>query len=303
MSEQQNPPSDPSPAPPSQPTPERRPHPLEQRSRPPTANPQQRQQVTLRIPSVSPSATYILIAINVAVFVLRAVSPDIDERIFLWGANHPSDVLLGGEYYRLLTSMFLHASLFNAVGNYAPQNALHLIFNMYILYGVGTSLERLFGHVRFLIIYLLGGLGGAVLSTLLGGLDTYSVGASGAVFAILGGEFVYLYHHRILLGASGRARRQSLIIFAVINLIFGLASTLPGSQMLVDNWAHLGGLLGSVILSWYISPILTLRAHPDQPGQILGEDINPLSRRYWVVSIYATVLVILIFVGVYLARR
>lgn len=293
--------SEPENRPPAEPTPsDRRPHPLEQKPQPrPEGQP--RQQINLRIPSVIPRATYILIAINVAVFLLRATSADLDERIFLWGANHGADVVRG-EYYRLVTSMFLHASIFNVRGGYAFSNALHLIFNMYILYGVGMSLERLFGHARFLIIYLLGGLGGSVLSVLLGGLDSYSVGASGAVFAILGGEFVYLYHHRKLMGARGRARRNSLISFAFINLIFGLASTLPGSQMRIDNWAHLGGLIGGMTLSWFISPILNLRAHPDHPGEILGEDINPLSRSYWAVSIYATVLVILVFVGVYLAR-
>ena len=282
-------------------------HPLE---RPPPPRPEPgpddqapRQRVNLRIPSVNPTATYVLIAINVLIFVIRAISRDLDEQIFLWGANHAPDVLLKGEYYRLFTSMFLHASIFNPFGGYALQNSLHLIFNMYILYAVGTSLERLFGHTRFLIIYLLGGLGGSVLSVLLSGPDSYSVGASGAVFAILGGEFIYLYHHRKLMGAAGRARRQSLIVFGVVNLIFGFASLVPGSAMRVDNWAHIGGLAGGLILSWFISPILNLRAHPDHPGEILGEDVNPLRKKYWIVSVYATALVILVFIGVAIARR
>jgi rhomboid protease GluP len=259
--------------------------------------------VNLRIPSVEPYATYALIAINVLIFVIRAFSRDLDDQIFLWGANHAPDVLLNSEYYRLFTSMFLHASIFNPFGGYALQNSLHLIFNMYILYAVGISLERLFGHARFLIIYLLGGLGGSVLSLLLSGPDSYSVGASGAVFAILGGEFIYLYHHRILMGAVGRARRQSLIVFGVVNLVFGFASLAPGSAMRVDNWAHIGGLAGGMILAWFISPILNLRSHPDHPGEILGEDVNPLRKKYWVVSVYATALVILVFIGVAIARR
>jgi rhomboid protease GluP len=277
-------------------------HPLE---RPPEPRPQgqPRQRVNLRIPSVRPTATYALIAINVLIFAVRVISPELDEQIFLWGANHAPDVLLKGEYYRLFTSMFLHASIFNLFGGYAFQNSLHLIFNMYILYAVGISLERLFGHARFLIIYLLGGLGGSVLSMLLSGPNSYSVGASGAVFAILGGEFVYLYHHRKLMGEAGRARRQSLVVFGVVNLVFGFASLIPGSAMRIDNWAHIGGLIGGLILAWFISPILNLRAHPDHPGEILGEDVNPLSKKYWVVSVYATALVILVFIGVSIARR
>lgn len=278
-------------------------HPLERPPEPRPENEAPRQRINLRIPSVQPTATYALIAINVMIFVIRAFSPEQDEQIFLWGANHAPDVLLNGEYYRLFTSMFLHASIFNGFGGYALQNSLHLILNMYILFAIGSSLERLFGHARFLIIYILGGLAGSVLSTLLGGQNSYSVGASGAVFAILGGEFAYLYHHRKLMGAAGEARRRSLIVFGVINLVFGLASALPGSAMRVDNWAHIGGLAGGLILSWFISPILNLRAHPDHPGEILGEDVNPLSKKYWVVSVYATALVILLFIGVSIARR
>lgn len=287
------------PQPPEQPA--RRPHPLEYRPPPPEAAPP-RQRINLRLPAVAPYVTYALIVINALVFLLRAFSRDVDLDLLLWGANQGDAVLRGGEYYRLLTSMFLHASIFDRAGGYAFANALHLIFNMYILYGVGMSLERVFGHLRFGIIYLLGGLSGSVLSALLGGLENFSVGASGAVFAILGAEFVFLYYHRRLMGAAGRARRSSLIAFGIINLLFGLASNVPGSQLRVDNWGHVGGLAGGLILAWFISPIFNLRAHPAHPGELLGEDTNPLSRRYWVVSVYATVLVVLVFIGGLLAR-
>lgn len=286
------------------PPPERKQHPLERAPQPPPAEQQApRQKVMLRIPAVRPTVTYALLAINILVFLVRALSPTWDESIFLWGASHAPDVLLNGEYYRLVTAMFLHASIYSAFGNFMFANALHLIFNMYILYAVGMTLERLFGHARFLIVYLFGGLGGSVLSVLLGNWNSYSVGASGAVFAILGAEFIYLHHHRKLMGAAGRARRNSLISFAVINLLFGIASTVPGSQMRVDNWAHIGGLLGGVILAWFISPIFMLRAHPDHPGEFLAEDTNPLNRKYWVVSLYLTALVILVFIGVSMALR
>lgn len=276
-------------------------HPLEEAPRPAPQPPRQR--VTLHIPSVKPTATYILIAINVFIFVIRALSPAWDESLFVWGANHQPDVLLRGEYYRLFTSMFLHAGIIDPFGRYVFTYALHILSNMYILFAVGSSLERLMGHARFLIVYLLGGLGGSVLSVLLGSPESYSVGASGAVFAIVAGEFVYLYHHRQLLGEAGRARRSSLIGFAVMNFMIGLISTLPGTAVSIDNWAHLGGMLGGLALAWFICPILVLRAYPDRPGEILGEDSNPLNKRLWIVSVYATVLVILVFVGVFLARR
>lgn len=272
-------------------------HPLEERPTPPQAS-QPRQRINLRIPAVSPTATYILIAVNVFIFTLRALSPSWDESLFLWGADNARLVLGQGEYYRLFTSMFLHAGIYSSSGGFALQNGLHILSNMYILYAVGLSLEPIFGHARFLIIYLLGGLAGSVLSVLLGNTDSYSVGASGAVFAILGGEFVFLWHQRKLLGEAGRERRRSLIVFGIMNLAIGLLSTLQGSRLRIDNWAHLGGLIGGVALAWFISPIYNLRIHPDHPGELQTEDINPLNRRYWIVSVYATILVILVFIGV-----
>lgn len=276
-------------------------HPLEQMPTRPAGEPRQR--VNLRIPSVSPTATYVLIAINVIVFLIRAFSVQIDEQLFLWGANHAPDIFSKGEYYRLFTSMFLHAGIFNERGTYALQYSFHIISNMYVLYAVGVSMERLFGHARFLIVYLLGGVTGSIVSALFGGNDVYAVGASGAVFAVLAAEFIYLYHHRQLMGAAGRARRQTLIVFAVLTFAGGLISQLPGSDVVIDNWGHAGGLIGGLILSWVISPILNLRQHPDHPAELLGEDINPLRKHYWFVSIYATGLVILTFVGVFLAHR
>lgn len=284
------------------PPPERRKqHPLERdpaapQGTPPGGQPP-RQQVILHIPSVRPTVTYTIIAINVAIFLIRAISPDLNDQIFLWGANHGSDVIVNGEVYRLLTSMFLHASIYDFRGVFVPANSLHLIFNMYILYAIGTQVERLFGHVRFTAIYLLGGLAGSVLSAALGGGDSYSVGASGAVFAVIGAQFVYLYQHRKLLGTRGRAQMRSLAYLAAINLLFGAFTGLGGAAIVVDNWAHLGGLIGGLVLTWAIGPIYILSQHPEHPGELLGEDINPLKNRYWVLSIYTIALMAILIVA------
>ena len=281
------------------PPPERRkPHPLERDPAPPPDSEQpQGQQVILHIPSVKPNVTYAIIAINVIIFLIRAISPEIDEQFFLFGANHPPDVIAGGEIYRLFTSMFLHASIFGRNGSYVFQYSLHLIFNMYILYNVGTQIERLFGHVRFLLIYLLGGLAGGVLSVVLSDASVYSVGASGAVFAVLGAEFVYLYQHRKLLGARGRAQMRGLIIMAVFNLLLGAFTGLGGGALRIDNWAHIGGVLGGLALTWAIGPIYIVRRHPEQPNALLGEDINPLKNRYWALSLYVVVLMLILIVA------
>jgi rhomboid protease GluP len=288
---------------------QRRRHPLEERPPVPTGtpgSPPQRQQVMLHLPSVTPKMMYAILAVNITIFLIRALSPNLDDQIFSWGANGTREVLFDHEYYRLFTSMFLHAGIFNGRGGYALVNSLHLIFNAYVIYQVGTMVERIFGHVRFGLIYILGGLAGSVMSTVMNGLmgnfNTYSVGASGAAFALIGAQFAFLYHHRKLLGASGRAQMRSLIMFSLINLLFGVASGLGASQIRVDNWAHAGGLAGGLILSWFLSPIFVLERHPERPGALLGQDINPLKRRYWVLSLFVAGLIALLIVGVSVAR-
>jgi len=284
------------------PPPERRKtHPLEREPvRPPAAPDGQppRQQVILHIPSVRPLVTYTLIFINVVIFLIRATSPRLDEQILVWGANNSTAVLVNGEIYRLLSSMFLHASIFaNQFGAYALENSAHLIFNMYALYIIGRQVERLFGHVRFGLIYLLGGLGGSVLSVALSGPNSYSVGASGAVFAIFAAEFIYLYQHRKLLGPRGRAQMQNLIFLAVVEFLIGGLTGFGGAAVQIDNWAHLGGMIGGLALTWMIGPIYIVRRHPEHPNELLGEDINPLKNRYWVLSVYVVILMIILFVA------
>jgi len=278
--------------------PEKRRHPLEEPPRPrPGSAEAPRQRVTLRIPAVKPTVTYLFLAVNILVFIVRALSPALDEQIFLFGASRGLDVLGNGQFYRLLTAMFLHAGLYDAYGRFVFANSLHLIFNAYAIYWIGLSLEPLFGHARFIAIYLLGGLTGSILSVLLGDPNTYSVGASGAVFAILGAEFVYLYQHRKLLGERVRGMMRSLVFIAILNLGIGALSGAGVGSMRIDNWAHLGGLIGGLILAWLIGPIFVVRSHPDEPGAMIGEDINPLRRRRWMLTIYATVLLLIVVIA------
>lgn len=276
-------------------------HPLEREPRPasppPSGSSGGRQRVTLIIPSVRPVVTYIILAINISIFILRAFSPALDLSLLQFGANNQIDVLFNGEAYRLVTSMFLHASIHGPEGTYILQNALHLIFNCSIIYYAGTSLERLFGHGRYLSVYLLGGVTGSILSVILGGPNAYSVGASGAVFAILGAEFIYLYHHRRLLGAGGRERMKSLIILALINLAFGFFTGLSEGGLRIDNAAHLGGLVGGLILAWFISPIYIPRPDPKRPNVLVADDINPLRMKIWVLSVYGAALLMILLIA------
>jgi rhomboid protease GluP len=284
------------------PPPEPKRHPLEERRPEPGPEATPRRRLTLRIAAVRPLVTYTLIAICIGVFLLRAASPLIDRDLLNWGANGAQGVFQQGETYRLFTSMFLHAGIYDARSQQDWSGVAHLAFNMYTLYAVGATLERLFGHARFLAVYLLGGLLGSVFSALLNGPDSISVGASGAVFAIITAEFVYLHHHRKLMGESGRQRRNSLIVFFIMNAALGLLTTLPGSRMLIDNWAHLGGALGGAALAWFISPRYTLRINPQNPDEVFAEDVNPFKGRYWVIPVWLTLLLVLVFIGVQLNR-
>lgn len=291
--------------------PPKRPHPLEappprpRPSAPPPPNPASGKariplgpnQILLRIPTVQPYITYVLIAINVAIFALRVLSPALNVQLVEWGANNQTAVLVNGEFHRLLTAMFLHAGLLDARGQLVAQNALHLVFNMYALWIIGGPQERMFGHVRFGLIYLLGGLTGSVASALLGGPDVYSIGASGAVFAIFGAEFVFWYRHRLLFGAGGRARLRSLASLLVINLAFGLLANLGGGPFRIDNLAHIGGMIGGVALTWFLGPYYNLRRDPDKPMEFIAEDTNPLRNNVAVVVIYASALLLALIAG------
>jgi rhomboid protease GluP len=268
-------------------------HPLERKPEPPTPEQveQQRQQrVSLRIPYVQPTVTMVLIVLNIIIFAVGQFSQQLNETLLINGVNNQTAVLLDREYQRLLFSMFLHASF------------VHIISNMYSLYIVGSSVERMFGHARFFIIYLLGGLTGSVLSVVFNGPETFSVGASGAVFAIFGADIVFIYQHRRLLGARGQAQLRTMLIFAALNFGVGILSAVSPGGINIDNWAHLGGFLGGIILSYFLGPQLIIRAHPDHPGEFQAEDINPLARRATILPLYLAGLLVILILATLMVR-
>ncbi len=149
-----------------------------------------------------------------------------------------SDLIRAGEIWRLITPLLLHASI------------LHIGFNMYAVFVFGPGLERSFGHWRFLLLYLLGGFAGNVLSFvhLLGSPD-YSVGASTAIFGLVSAEGVFLYRNRKMFGRRYGALIGNIIFVVAVNLF--LVGLVPG----IDNWGHVGGLLGGLIFAWFAAPI------------------------------------------------
>lgn len=176
-----------------------------------------------------PIVTYSLIFICILVFILMYVlgngSTD-NYTLLVFGAN--VDTLnKNGDYYRLFTSMFLHIGI------------LHLLCNMYSLYIIGKEVENVFGKVKYLIIYLLSGIAGSILS-LAFNHNTICAGASGAIFGLLGALLYFGYYYRTYLGAT---LTRSIIPVIVLNLIIGFTSS--G----IDNAAHIGGLVGGILIA------------------------------------------------------
>jgi membrane associated rhomboid family serine protease len=178
--------------------------------------------------------TKALVGVNVAFFVLEMVLATgmvlgggvSSSTLTSLGALVPARVALHNEYWRLFTSMFLHANLF------------HLAFNMWALWVVGSFLERIMGPLRFLLLYLVSGLAGSVLVLVAGPERIPTVGASGAIFGVFGALFAWALISR---GRDMMADRMVRTIGFI--LVLNLVITFAWSSYI--SWqAHVGGLLG-----------------------------------------------------------
>lgn len=166
-----------------------------------------------------------LLALNGMFFIAQQMIPDLTGRLIM----DPISVALGGEWWRHITSMVLHS----------PTRFFHILFNSLVLWIYGPQLETAFGHVRFLGVYVIAGLAGNAASYGLGDC-TASLGASGAIFGVVGALVVFLYRRRSSQIASQFL--SGMMLFIGINLLFGF--TVAG----IDNLAHLGGLVGGAAL-------------------------------------------------------
>jgi len=171
-----------------------------------------------------PVVTYTLIAANVAVFVLDLASRGLQRDFVLW-----APAVAAGDYYRLITSAFVHFGI------------VHILFNMWALYVLGPPLEQHLGRLRFAALYGLSALGGSVLVYLAAPISAQTAGASGAVFGLFGATFVVA--RRLKLDV------RWLIILIAANVV--ITFTVPG----VSWQGHLGGLVtGALIAAAYVYP-------------------------------------------------
>jgi rhomboid protease GluP len=198
--------------------------------------------------------TYILLAINIGVFVwmvLNGVSAKdpTTEQLVHYGATNASYILLGHQWWRLLTATFVHVGL------------LHIATNMWCLWNLGLLGEPLLGPAGLIAVYLITGVAGNLLSLLFNVFhrDGISVGAgaSGAVFGIAGILIVLLSNKKLPIPAFELNRlRRSVIQFAVLNLIIGIGANFT-SIVRIDNKAHIGGFLSGLALGVPLLPRMT----------------------------------------------
>lgn len=225
--------------------------------------------VTVRPPAPTPWLTYVFIGLSVAIFLGQMFSQYVlgGDILAYWGDKN-NKLIMAGQYWRLLTPILLHA------------NILHIAFNMYALYIIGRGLEQYYGHLRYFMLYIVGGLAGNVLSFFLSPAN--ALGASTSIFGLLVAEGIFVYQNRQLFGEQARAMLTNTLSLVAINLFLGFVS--PG----IDNWGHMGGLLGGLAFSWFAGPVL--HARPAVGGYVIESERS--MGRAWLVAIVEVVILV-----------
>lgn len=175
-----------------------------------------------------PYITYTLLIINVVVWLIMTITGAIfglnqSQQLLIFGAK-VNQLIAVGQYWRLFTAMFLHIGI------------SHLFFNSYALYIYGPVVEQLFGKKKFLAVYIISGLMGSLFSYMFS--PNPAAGASGAIFGLMGSLLYFRRSHRYI---YDRAIGPQLLVIVGINLLYGFIQ--PG----IDNWGHIGGLIGGFL--------------------------------------------------------
>ncbi len=236
----------------------------------PPINPEPPQPQLIALPGHRVILVWLIFAFNIAMFGYSLL-----QGFSLMGSNDESDLVtlidlgakftalidLDGQWWRFLTAMILHGGL------------VHLAFNSYALYILGPEVERIYGAPRFAVIYLAAGLGGSAGSYVFGSLAAPAIGASGAIFGLMGALGAFAYSARATLGDTAKRNLRQIAGVAAINLLIGFS--LPG----IDNYAHLGGLIVGVVVGLVLAPQLrfvrdtaqvSIESRPSTPIRWLG---------------------------------
>jgi rhomboid protease GluP len=216
--------------------------------------------VQVAVPNVKPYVTYAILGFTIFIYLLQLAGQYLlpanmaGALLAPFGISIPTSgtfdvaAIIGekinqliriGQVWRLITPVFLHDSTL-------PYGLLHIGFNMYALFLYGRGLEGRFGHWRFTLLYFLSAFAGNVFSFVL--TPNPSLGASTAVFGLLAAEGIFIFQNRQLLGNRANSALLNILYIAGINLLIGFSTS--G----IDNFGHLGGMLGGVLFSWFGGP-------------------------------------------------
>ena len=208
----------------------------------PVTEPPAPQAVRVSLPHSPPYVTYSLIGVTIFIFIAQLACQIIlqfDLPVALLAKSN--ELIRAGQFWRLVTPALVHGSI------------AHIGFNMYALLSFGGGLERHFGRARFLLLYALGAFGGNVMSFLF--TDQISVGASTAIFGLIGAEAVFLVQNRKLFAHQFRSAIGNVIFIIFVNLFLGLAPS-------IDNWGHIGGLITGLMFTSFAGPMWEVQGIP-----------------------------------------
>lgn len=235
---------------------------------------QSQTQVRIKFKGSKPVVTYVILGITVLTYIFQVGSQFLTgvDLGYVLGAKINS-LISAGQYWRLFTPMLLHGSI------------IHIGLNMYALIILGRGLEFNFGKLRFTLLYIAAGFAGNILSFIFS--PNPSLGSSTAIFGLLAAEAVFVFQNRKFYGAQAKGILINAAVIAGVNLVLGLS---PG----IDNWGHLGGLLGGILFTWFGGPLWELKGFfPD-----LEIEDKHTSSQIW----SAFGLTMLVFCGVLLVK-
>ena len=207
--------------------------------------------------SKRPLAVYTILAINLLLWIcleLTGGSQNTQNLMRFGGISYLE--ISSGQYWRLLAAMFLHIG------------AAHLAVNGLSLLIMGGMVEKIFGHTRFIGIYLISGLGGSAFSFWMIHPFAIGAGASGAVFGCVGALGAFFLIRRRELGQLGKQNLNAILILAGINFTFGFI--MPS----IDNWAHLGGFLAGILTCSGLIPVTLVANRFEVQGMKHSENVN-----------------------------
>lgn len=196
-----------------------------------------------------------IVMANVICYIIQSFWP----RFTQMGVKLSDKILRGEQLYRLMTPVFLHGG----IG--------HLCMNMFSLRNMGNNVEQLFGPGRFLFTYLLAGVAGNLASAI--NSPNPALGASGAIFGIVGAQLVFLSRNDWLLGRAGESMQGALMQTILINVFIGMMNPM------VDNWGHIGGLVGGAAAAYYFGPRLYLMSLPEGGSFVVDKPVFRLPRK------------------------